>query len=87
MGSPAVGLISSNEAALALSRCMTTENAEYCMLINEWAWLIKIASLLINARSAIEFSFGVRAWTEMEIWCVKCMLKVVSREKNLGLKG
>ena len=37
---------------------------------------------LIKAESGPGFSFGVRAWTEMEIWCIKgvCMLKV-------GLKG
>ena len=23
----------------ALSRCLPTENADYCMLVNEWAWL------------------------------------------------
>ena len=26
------------KAAWALSGCMTTESADYCMLINEWAW-------------------------------------------------
>ena len=26
------------KAAWALSRFMTTESADYCMLINEWAW-------------------------------------------------
>ena len=25
------------KAAWALRRCMTTKNADYCMLINEWA--------------------------------------------------
>ena len=27
------------KAARALSGCLTTENAEYCMLVHEWAWL------------------------------------------------
>ena len=26
------------KAALALSGCMTTESADHCMLVNEWAW-------------------------------------------------
>ena len=49
--------------------------------------LVKVTNLLIDAESGLRFSFGVRAQTEMEIWCVKGMykLKVVSREK--GFKG
>ena len=47
----------------ALSGCLTTESHDYCMLVNEWAW----SSLLAKARSGLGFSFGVRAWTEMEI--------------------
>ena len=31
--------------------------------------------ILVKAGSGLRFSFGVRAWTEMEIWCVKGMLK------------
>ena len=51
--------------------------------------MVKVTSLLINARSGPGFSFRVRAWTEMEIWCVKGMviLKLVLSEKNLGFKG
>ena len=26
-------------AAWALSRCLTTESADYCILVDEWAWL------------------------------------------------
>ena len=61
---------------------MTTDNAGYYMLANEWAW--SVTSLLIKTRSGHGFSFGVRAWTEMEIWCIKgmCRLKVLSSEKN-----
>ena len=47
--------------------------ADYCMLV------VKVTSLLMKAESALEFSFGVRALTEMNIWCVKGML--------LGFKG
>ena len=47
--------------------------ADYCMLV------VKVTSLLMKAESALGFSFGVRALTEMNIWCVKGML--------LGFKG
>ena len=45
--------------------------------------MAKVTSLLINAGSGLGFSFGVRAWTEMEKWSIKgmLMLKVVSSEK------
>ena len=50
--------------------------------------MVKVTSLLVKARSGLGFSFGVRAWTEMEIPCVKGMyrLKLVSR-KIQDLKG
>ena len=43
-------------------------------------------SLLAKAGSGVGFIFGVRAWTELEIRCVKGMyrLKLVS---SAGLKG
>ena len=46
--------------------------------------MVKVMRLLIKATSGHGFSFGVRAWTEMEIRSIKgiCMLKVVSSEKN-----
>ena len=39
--------------------------------------------MLSKVESGLGFSFGVRAWTEIEIWCVKgmFMLKLVSSEK------
>ena len=43
------------------SGCLTTESTDYCMYF------------LING---LGFSFGVRAWTEMEIWCVKGMYRL-----------
>ena len=51
--------------------------------------MVKIMSLLIKATCGLGFSFGVRAWTEMEIWCVKgiFMLKFVSSDKQLRFKG
>ena len=47
--------------------------------------MVRVTSLLIIAASALGFSFGVRAQTEIKIWCVvgMHMLKVV----NLGVKG
>ena len=60
----------------------------YCMLVNEWAWSRSL-SLLTKAGSGLRFSFGVKAWTEMEIWCVKGMhrLKLVSSGNNSVFKG
>ena len=33
-----VGSFLAGKAAWALSGCMTTESADYCMLVNEWVW-------------------------------------------------
>ena len=48
--------------------------------------MVKVTSLIVKAGSGLRFSFGVRAWTEMEIRCVKGMhrLKLVSCENNSG---
>ena len=42
--------------------------------------MVKVMSLLIKPESALGFVFGVRAQTEMKIWCIigMCMLKVSS---------
>ena len=32
------GSFLAGKVAWTLSGCMTTENADYCMLVNEWAW-------------------------------------------------
>ena len=47
----------------------------------------KVASLLVKAGSGLGFSFGVRGWTEMEIWCIKGMyrLKLVSSGKKFRI--
>ena len=70
-----------------LSGCLPTESADYCMLINEWAWLW--TRVYIKPESALEFIFGVRGPREMKIWCITgmCMLKVVSCETNSVDKG
>ena len=41
--------------------------------------MVKVTRLLIKAGSGHGFSFGVRAWNEMEMRCVKgmCGLEVV----------
>ena len=51
--------------------------------------MVKVTSLIVKAGSGLRFSFGVRAWTEMEIQCVKGMhrLKLVSSENNSVVKG
>ena len=51
--------------------------------------MVKVTSLLAKAGSGLRFSFGVRAWTEMEIQCVKGIqrLKLVSSENNSVVKG
>ena len=51
--------------------------------------MVKVTSLLAKAGSAIRFSLGVRAWTEMKIRCIKGMyrLKPVWSENNSGFKG
>ena len=50
------------KAAWALRGCIATNSADYYMLVNEW-----VTRLLIKARSGHGCSFGVRAWTKMEI--------------------
>ena len=64
---------------------MTTESADYCMLVNEWAWLrlrVCLLRLKVEMGAVLESELG----TEMEIWCVKGLyrLKVVS---SVGFKG
>ena len=51
--------------------------------------MVNIMYLLAKAGSGVGFGFGVRAWTEMEIRCVKsmCRLKLISSEKYSGFKG
>ena len=76
------GWFLASKAAWTLSRCMTTESADYYMLVNEWVWS-KSQVCLLCLEVDFGFSFGVRAWTEIEIRCEKGMhmLKVVSSDK------
>ena len=51
--------------------------------------MVKVMSLLAKAGSGLRFSFGVRAWTGMEIRCVIGMyrLKLVSSRNNSVFNG
>ena len=51
--------------------------------------MVKVMSLVVKAGSGLRCGFVVRAWTEMEIRCVKGMyrLKLVPCENNTGFKG
>ena len=51
--------------------------------------MVKVTCLLAKAGSGVGLSFGVRALTQMEIRCVKGMLrlKLISSEKNSVFKG
>ena len=69
------GLFLAGKAAWALSRCMTTESADHCMLS-------QVCLLMLEVDLQHRFSFGVRDWSEMEIRCVKGM----SRLKLYSLK-
>ena len=82
------GLFLAGKAVLALSTCLTNESADYCLLVNEWTWLMSCKSAC-KAGSGLGFSFEVRAWTEIEIRCIKGMyrLKLVSSEKIQSLMG
>ena len=44
--------------------------------------MVRVTSLLILVASALELSFGVRARSEMKIWCVGSMhmLKLVGND-------
>ena len=59
--SPCRGFISGMKAAWALSECLTTESADYCMLVNKWAWLRSRVCLLrleVDLGSVLESELG-----------------------------
>ena len=47
------GFISGREGCLGSKRVLLIESADYCMLINEWAWLMSRVCLL---RMEVEFA-------------------------------
>ena len=82
------GSFLAGKVAWALTRCMTAKSADYCMLVNEWAWSrsrVCMSRLKVDLGSILES----RAWVEMEIQRVKDMyrLKLVSNEINSGFQG
>ena len=47
------GLFLAGKAAWTLSWFLTTESAEYCMLVNEWAWLrLQVCLLRLEVKLA-----------------------------------
>ena len=72
----AEGWFLARKAAWSLSGCMATDSAIICSLMSGCG---KVKRRLIKARSGHGCSFGVRAWTEMEIRCVEgmCGIKIV----------
>ena len=66
------GSFLAEKAARALSVCLTTESADYCMVVNEWAWLRSHVCLL-----RLEVELGVLESKLGQKWS----------EKNAGFKG
>ena len=65
---------------------MTTESADYCMLINEWAWSrsrVCLVRLVVDLGSVLESELGQK-W---RYGALKARLKLVSSENNSGFKG
>ena len=55
------GWFLARKAALAMSGCMNTASVDYCMLVNEWAWLRSQVSLLVlelDTGSVLESELG-----------------------------
>ena len=55
------GSFLAGKAAWALSGCMTTESADSCILVNEWAWLMSQVCLLkveVDLDSVLESELG-----------------------------
>ena len=55
------GWFLARKAALALSGCMTTDGANYCMLVNKWVWSKSSVCLL-----TLEVDMG--SVLESELW-------------------
>ena len=55
------GSFLAGKATWALRRCLTTKSADYCMLVNEWAWLKSRVCLLrleVDLGSVLESELG-----------------------------
>ena len=76
------GSFLAGKAAWALSGCLTTDSADYCMLVNEWARLMSRVCLLrleVDLGSVLEPE--LRQNEDMGMY----RLKLVAREKIKGL--
>ena len=63
---------------------MTTDGADYCMLIDEWVWSKSRVCLLrleVDIDSVLESELGQK-WVK----CI-CTLKAISSEQKVGFKG
>ena len=77
------------KAAWALSGCLPTESADYCMLVNECAWLrsrVCLLGLEVDLGSVLESELG-QIWKYGALKACSYILKLVSSEKNSGFKG
>ena len=66
------GSFLAGKAAWALSGCLTTESADYCMLINEWVWLRSRVCLLrleVYLGSVLESELGQK-WRYGDKTCI-----------------
>ena len=55
------GSFLARKAAWDLSGCMTTESADYCMIVNEWLWLrqrVCFLRLKVNMASVLQSELG-----------------------------
>ena len=55
------GSFPAEKAAWALSGSLTTKSADYCMLVNEWAWLrlrVYLLRLEVDLGSVLESELG-----------------------------
>ena len=58
------GSFLAGKAAWALSGCLPTESADYCMIVNEWAWLrsqLCLLRLKVDLGSVLKSELG-RKW-------------------------
>ena len=58
---PVGGSFLAGKAAWSLSGCLTTKSADYCMLVNVWAWLRSRVCLLrmaVDLGSVLESELG-----------------------------